>query len=55
MNPLAHQLAERGVDFPLPLNPIQTGEGGTLDGQREMAFAARIMPGVANMLVTLVS
>ena len=54
MDPLAHQFAERGIDFALPLDPVQAGEGGTFDGQREVAFAARIVPGMADMLVALV-
>src|SRR5687767_12478456 len=54
MDPLAHQLAERGIDFALPLDPVQAGECGTFDGQREMAFAARVVAGVADMLLALV-
>jgi len=54
MNPLAHEVAERGIDLALPIDPIQPGEGGAFDRQREMAFTTRIMAGVPNMLVTLV-
>ena len=54
MNPLAQQFAERGVDFALPLDSVQPGESGAFDDQREMAFAARIVAGVTDMLVALV-
>ena len=54
MNSFPHQLAERGVDSSLPLDPVQSGESGTLDGEGKVAFTAHVMSGVAQMLVTLV-
>jgi hypothetical protein len=41
-----HEVAERGVDFPLASDSAQPGKGGALDGQRKMAFAPRIVTGV---------
>ena len=54
MDPLAHQVTERSVDLPLPLDPVQAGESGAFDNQREMAFAPRVVPGVPDMLIALV-
>lgn len=54
MDSLAHQVTERSVDLPLPLHPVQAGECGAFDNQREMAFAAWVVPGVPDMLVALV-
>src|SRR5688572_6335205 len=54
VDPFLHQLAERGIDFSLPLDPVEAGECGAFDGQREMALAARVMAGMADMLVALV-
>ncbi len=54
MNPLAHQFAERSINLPLPFYPAQAGKGPAFDRQREMAFAARIVAGMADVLLTLV-
>lgn len=54
MDALVHQFAERGVNSALPLDPVQAYESGAFDDEREVAFAARIMAGVADMLVALV-
>ena len=54
MDSIAHQVAERAIDFALTLDTVEPGEGGTFDGQREMAFAAWVMAGVADMMVALV-
>jgi len=54
MDAFTHQLAQRRIDFPLPLDPVQPGEDGTFNDQCEMAFAARVMASMANMLVALV-
>lgn len=42
------------MDSALALDPAQPGEGGTFNGQREMAFAPRVVPGMADMLTALV-
>ena len=49
-----HQVAKRRIDFALPGDAVQAGEGGALDDQGEMAFAARIVAGMPDMLVALV-
>ena len=54
MDALAHQVAERCIDLALALDPAKPDESGTFDGQGEMALAARVMAGVADMLVALV-
>lgn len=54
MNPVAHQLAQRGIDLALAFNAVETGKGRTLDTQREMAFAARIMAGMPDVLMALI-
>lgn len=54
MDALVHQLAKRGVDFPLPFNPVQAGECVTFDQKGEMALPARIVTSMADMLVALV-
>lgn len=54
MHPLAHQFAKRGVDGALALDPILASEGLSLDHQREMAFAAAVVAGVAAVPVALV-
>ena len=54
MDALAHQVAERGIDFALALDAAEVGEDRTLDSQREMAFATRVVTGVPDMLMALV-
>jgi len=46
---LAHQLSQRGIDFALALDPAEAGEGRAFDGQREVAFAARVVTGVPDL------
>jgi DnaJ-like protein len=50
----AHQVAERGVDGALALEAGLAGESGRFDGDREMAFAAAVVAGMAAMLVAVV-
>src|SRR5688500_14786378 len=50
----AHQVTERPVDRPLPLEPAQSGEARRLDLDREMALAAAVVAGVAVMLCAVV-
>ena len=47
MDPLMHQFAERGIDFSLPLEPVQAEESGAFDDESKMAFAPGIMAGMA--------
>ena len=54
MDAFLHQVAERGIDGALAGDAGQAGEGGAFDHQSEMAFAAAVMAGVANMAVALV-
>ena len=54
MHPLAHQIAQRGIDGALALHAVEAGEGGALDDQREMAFAAAVVAGVTDVAVALV-
>ena len=54
MDSLAHQVAERGIDFALALDAVEPGECGAFDRQREVAFATRIMAGVADVMIALV-
>ena len=54
MDPLVHQVAERRIDHPLPLDARLAGEGGAFDRQREMAFAGWIVAAVAAMLLAVV-
>jgi hypothetical protein len=54
MDPLAHQLTQRRIDFALPLDRFSPAKAATLDDQREMAFAARVVTGMADVLVALV-
>ena len=54
VDPLVHQIAQRGIDRALPLDAAHSGEGGAFDGQAEMAFAGRIVAAVAAMLFAVV-
>lgn len=54
MDAFAQQFAERRMDSALSLDPAQPGESGAFDDEREMAFAPRIVPRVADVLVALV-
>src|SRR5689334_16764302 len=50
-----HQLAQRRINHPLPFDTVLSFEGGTLDGQREVALACRIVAAVATMLLAVVA
>src|SRR3954468_2942895 len=50
----AHEVAERGIDHALPLNPRLAGECGTFDRQREMAFAGGIVAAMPAMSLAVV-
>ena len=54
MDALVHQLAERRIDQPLPLDPALAGEGRAFDRQAEVAFAGGIVAAVAAMLLAVV-
>ena len=54
MNAIVHQFSQRGIDGALALDTVEAGEGGAFDDQGEMAFAAAVMAGVADMTVALV-
>ena len=54
MDPLAHQVAECGVDFALTLDTVEPGKCWALDDQREVAFATRIMAGMPDVTIALV-
>jgi len=54
MNAFAHQLAKRCIDLPLSLDAAEPGECVTFDDERKMAFAARVVAGMADMLPALI-
>ncbi len=54
MDALVHQLAERGIDRALALDPVHAGKGGAFDHQAEMALAGGIVAAVAAMLFAVV-
>ena len=49
MDALLHEVAERGIDQPLPLDPRLAGKGRAFDLEAEMAFAGRVVAAVAAM------
>ena len=51
---VVHEVAERGVNEALAGDARVACEGGAFDRQREVAFAARVMTGVANVVRALV-
>lgn len=55
MDAFIHQLAERGIDRTLALDPAHAGEGWALDRQAEMALAGRVVANVAAMLLAVVN
>ena len=55
MDALSQQLGEGGVDRALPLNAAHAGKARRDDLDREMAFAARIMAGVAAVQLAVVT
>ena len=54
MDACNEEIGERRVDRALALEPTLAGEGGGDDLDREMTFAARIVAGVAAMLLAVV-
>ena len=54
MDALVHQFPKGRVDLPLPLDPAQTLESAAFYDQGEVALAARIVTGMADMLMTLI-
>ena len=54
MDALLHEVAERGINLPLAINPVQSFKCRAFDDEREMAFATRIVSRVADVLVALV-
>ncbi len=54
MDPLSHQVPQRVVHRALPLKPAFAGEDRRLDLDREMAFAAAVMAGMAAMSIAVV-
>ena len=54
MDAVVEEVGEGGVDEALAGDAGLAGEGGAFDGQREMAFASRIMAGVADVLGALI-
>lgn len=49
MDTLVHEVAERCIDHPLPLDAVLTRERPTLDAQGEMALAEGVVAGVSKM------
>ena len=47
-------LGQRGIDLPLPRHPADSGEGGALDADVEVALAALAMAGVAPVAFAVV-
>ena len=54
MNAIVHEVAERGKNGALALDAVEAGERGAFDDQGEMAFAAAVVAGVADVVVALV-
>ena len=54
VDPVAHQVAQGGIDGALAGYAVLAGEGRAFDGQGEMAFAAAVVAGVADVMVALV-
>ncbi len=54
MDAVVEEVAERGVDEALAGDPRLARERRAFDGQREMAFAAAVVAGVADVAVALI-
>lgn len=54
MDSRVHEIAERGIDHPLPFDTAFPGECGAFEPQREMALACRVVAGVSAMLLTVI-
>ena len=54
VNPIVHQIPKRGVDCALAGDSAHADEGLGLDGQREVAFAAAVVAGVADVVGALI-
>jgi hypothetical protein len=50
----AHEVAEGGIDHPLPLDAVPSGECRAFDRQAEVAFAGGVVAAVAAMLLAVV-
>jgi hypothetical protein len=55
VNALFEQVCERMIDRALPLDAAQACEGGRLDFDSEVTFAARVVAGVAAMFLAVVN
>jgi hypothetical protein len=55
MHALGEEIGKRRVDRALALHPVHAGKGGGDDLDREMALAARIVAGMAAMLLAIVA
>lgn len=49
-----HEVAQGGVNHPLPLHAVLADELGALDEQAEVAFARGIVTAVTTMLLAIV-
>lgn len=54
MDSLAHELAQRRIDHPLPLDTRLAFKKRAFDAQREVAFAGGVVAGVSPMLFAVV-
>jgi hypothetical protein len=54
MDPVADQLAQRGMDHALPLDPALAGKSRAFDHQREVAFAGRVVAAMPAMLLAII-
>lgn len=55
MDAVREQVGQRAVHCPLARDAVLAGEGGAHDLDREMRFAARVVAGMARMLVAVVN
>jgi len=49
-----HEISERGIDHPLPIDAIFACKGRAFDAQGEMALACRVVAAVPAMLLAVV-
>ena len=54
MNPLVHQFAQRRIDHALTRDAILAGKERAFNLQSEMALAAAIMTGMADMMIAFI-
>ena len=55
MHPLGEQVGQRRIHRALALDPVHAGESRRDDLDREVTFAARVVPGVAAMHLAVVA